>query len=264
MPGIDVNGTTLAYTDTGSGTPVVLAHSLFFNRTMFDPLVEYLAGRGFRTISYDHRNQGESASASRDECDMDTLADDAAALIQALDLGRVHYAGNSMGGFLALRLAARHPELVLTATAMGSSSEAEYKLAEYEPLVGVMEANGTTPVIDILLGVMFGKTSLTSRPELTDPWRETMLTLPTSIADSVHGVIFREEIRSELATCPTPVLAIAGAEDETYPQPISGANIADASGGSYVAVEAGGHSVALEQPERVGEHLVEFFASAKA
>ncbi|QYN22041.1 alpha/beta fold hydrolase [Amycolatopsis sp. DSM 110486] len=265
MPTIDVNGTSLAYTAAGpeSGTAVVLSHSLFFDRTMFAPLVEILAGEGFRTVAYDHRNQGGSAPDRRDRLDMDTLAADAAALIEALGLGPCHFVGNSMGGFVALRLAARRPDLLLTAAALGSSAEAENRLEEYQQLSGVVEAHGPGVIIDVLLRVMFGATSLTSRPQLCDPWRTFMAQLPPAIAESVHGVIHRTGIEAELAGCATPVLAVAGSEDETYPQPISGRTIAEASGGQYVVVAAAGHSVALEQPERVAEQLLGHFATVR-
>ena len=85
MPTIDVNNTTLAYDEVGDpdGIPLLLSHSLFFTRRMFDPLIEQL-GAGYRVVAYDHRGQGESASAPVDQLDMDTLSEDAAALIEAL------------------------------------------------------------------------------------------------------------------------------------------------------------------------------------
>jgi 3-oxoadipate enol-lactonase len=81
---------------------------------------------------------------------MDTLAEDAAALIEALDLAPCHFVGNSMGGFIALRLAA----------AMGSSAEEEYKKEDFGPLVSHLQEHGTTEVIDLLMYIMFGDTTM--------------------------------------------------------------------------------------------------------
>ena len=108
MPSLDVNGTTLHYTDDGprDAPALVLSHSLFFDHVMFDAQVEAFAGE-YRVVRYDHRGQGASARAPREELDMDTLTADAAALIEALDLTTVTFLGNSLGGFVALRLAAR-------------------------------------------------------------------------------------------------------------------------------------------------------------
>src|ERR1700733_12989491 len=173
MPIVEVNGTALGYSDTGPayGPPIVFSHSLFFDHTMFNTLGAFFSSLGFRAIAYDHRNQGGSARATRDQLDMDTLTEDAAALIEHLRLGRCHFVGNSMGGFVALRLAARRPDLLMTVSALGSSAEAEPRVEEYQSLLDVFDAQGPAPVLDVLMRTMFGDTSLASRPDVCRPWR---------------------------------------------------------------------------------------------
>lgn len=258
-----VNGTELAHAEVGppDGPGVLLSHSLFFDHRMFDGLSARLAEAGYRVVAYDHRNQGASARDERDRLDMDTLAEDAAALIEALELGPCHVVGNSMGGFVALRLAARRPDLLLSVSALGSSAEEEHQLAAFAPLVDHLSAHGTGDVLDTLAHIMFGDTSLAQRPELCATWRAFMADLPPGIGDSAHGVIHRPRMVEELAGCTVPVLAIEGAEDHAYPPPISGAHIAAATGGRHVTVEAAGHSVALERADVVADHLTAFFAS---
>jgi 3-oxoadipate enol-lactonase len=85
----------------------------------------FFSGRGFRGIAYDYRNQGRSAPAARKDLDMDTLTEDAASLVEQLRLAPRHFVGNSLGAFVALGLAARRPDLLLTVCALGSSVEAE-------------------------------------------------------------------------------------------------------------------------------------------
>ncbi len=261
MPTIEVNGTTLAYTDTGprDGTALLLSHSLFFHRGMFAPLVAQLGG-DVRVVSYDHRGQGESAAAPLAELDMDVLTEDAAALIRALNLGRVHAVGNSMGGFVALRLAARHPELLRSAVALGSSAEPEHQLAEFAPLVAQLQTAGVTDVVDVLMYIMFGDASLAAATPATVEWRAYIAGLPASIGDAAHQVIHRRGIVDELAGTGIPVLAIAGSQDHAYPPPVSSENIAAATGGRHVTVADAGHSVALEQPAAVAAHLREHLA----
>lgn len=266
MQQLAVNGTDLAYVDVGprDGVPVVLSHSLFFDHRMFDDLSGRLTGAGHRVVAYDHRNQGGSAPAPRDELTMETLTEDAAALIAALDLGRCHVVGNSMGGFVALRLAARHPDLLLSVAALGSSAEEEHQLPAFDPLVAHLTEHGPADVLDALMHVMFGDTSLASRPELCDPWRASMAALPPRIGDSAYAVVHRTRMIEELEGCRVPVLAVAGAEDHAYPQPISGVHVAAATGGREVTVPGAGHSVALEAPAVVAEHLASFFAETGA
>ncbi len=265
MDHVDVNGTQLAYLDQGpeDGDVVLLSHSLFFDSSMFDPLAALLNEAGYRTVAYDHRGQGgSSAAASREDLSMDNLTEDAAALIRALDIAPVHAVGNSMGGFITLRLAARHPDLVRTVATVGASSEEEHKLEEFAPLVDVLGQEGGAPVIDVLLHIMFGDATLAAGGPLVEHWREKMAALGPSIGDAAHQVIHRTRIVEELSACSVPVLAIAGEEDHAYPQPISGINIARASGGREATLAGAGHSASLEKPREAADLLLAHFASA--
>jgi 3-oxoadipate enol-lactonase len=121
LPTIEVNGTALAYEDTGGdGQAVVFSHALSRDRTMFAAQVARF-GRAYRVVTYDHRA----------DADTDTLAEDLAALIEALGLGPSHVVGN---GSVALRLVARRPELLRSAAVLSPSADEESVLGE---LVGV-------------------------------------------------------------------------------------------------------------------------------
>lgn len=266
MKSIEINGARIAYQDSGpeGGDVVLLSHTLFFNSSMFDPLVDLLNEAGYRTVAYDHRGQGASSPGTLDELSMDSLTEDAAALIQGLNLGPVHAVGNSMGGFVALRLAARHPELLRTAAALGSSAEEEFAIAEFEPMLEILgEKGGPANLIDTILYVMFGDTTLAAGGPFLGQWRTYMSQLDPSIRDSAYQVVHRTRIVEELQGVTVPVLAVAGAEDHTYPQPISGTNIAAATGGAEHTVAGAGHSIALEQPAAVADLLLEHFTQAK-
>ena len=266
MQTIQVNGTQIAYSQIGSpeGTPVVLSHSLFFDHSMFATLAGILSDNGYRVISYDQRGQGASAPSSRADLSVDNLTEDAAALIRKLGLGRVHAAGNSLGGFVTLRLAARHPELLISAAAMGSSAEEEHQLDAFAPLVDHLIEHGAGDVVDTLMHIMFGDATLAAKNDTTQQWRAFMSNLGPVIGDCAYQVIHRGRIIEELAGCAVPVLAIAGVDDHAYPPPISSANIAAATGGQSVTLDNAGHSVSLEQPEGVAEQLWAHVARAEA
>lgn len=264
MPKIDVNGTTLFYQDQGpKDAPVlVLSHSLFFDQNMFEHQAKHLT-KNFRIVRYDHRDQGQSASSELVSVDMDTHTDDATALIEALELGPCFFAGNSMGGFIALRLAARRPDLLKGCIVMGSSGELEYKLNEFSPLIEGLGTQGTKPFIDTLMYIMFGDDYLAdpSRSGERQYWYNYMLKLGTNIARSAHGVVHRAGILSELKNNKVPLLVMAGEQDHAYEVSLS-ENIAQTSTGSQMLViPKAGHSVSLEQPELVNHYIAHFIAS---
>lgn len=115
LPTIDVNGTTLDYDDTGGDGQSVV----FVDRTAFDEYLMADFGRAYRVVAYDLR-----------DADNDTLYEDAAALIEALELGPCHFVGDGTGGFVALRLVARRPELLRSAAIFSSSADEEAVLGE--------------------------------------------------------------------------------------------------------------------------------------
>jgi pimeloyl-ACP methyl ester carboxylesterase len=111
---VAVDGTELAYLEQGSGAPLVYVHGALSDIRYLEAEVPVLAKR-LRTIVYSRRyawpNQplGEGAT--------DLLAqhvDDLAGVIRALDAAPAHVVGISLGGTIALLLAARHPDLVRT------------------------------------------------------------------------------------------------------------------------------------------------------
>ena len=255
MPTIDVNGTTLGYDDTGGDGPaVVFSHSLFFDRTMFEGQVARF-GRAFRVVTYDHRGQGSSARSA--SVDMDTLAEDAAALIEALGLGPCHFVGNSMGGFVALRLVARRPELVRSAAVLSSSADEEGQVENFQALLD--HARATEVPVDALLHIMFGDTTLASRTELRERWRRHFAALDEAVLDAAEAVVQRKGVLGELVGATVPLLVLSGAEDHVYAPELS-RRIADtAANAHHVTVKRAGHSLAAERPDAVNDLLTAHF-----
>jgi len=100
----------------------------------------------FKVVAYDHRNTGQTTVAD-EPCTMETYADDAAALLEAVipaDKVPVHVIGISFGGMVAQHLAIRHPhlikKLVLCCCATGGEGGMSYPIHDwYEPGVTVEE-----------------------------------------------------------------------------------------------------------------------------
>lgn len=113
MPTISVNGVRLAYTLTGdTGPPLVLVHGSWADHSDWDQVVPIFAQR-FRVLTYDRRGHGQSECPAG-QGSLDEDAADLAALLEQLRLAPAHVVGLSLGGSIALRLAARRSELFRT------------------------------------------------------------------------------------------------------------------------------------------------------
>ncbi|WP_406835872.1 alpha/beta fold hydrolase [Streptomyces sp. AHU1] len=101
------DGTQIFYKDWGSGRPVVFSHGWPLTADAWDAQMKVMADNGFRAVAHDRRGGGRSGQPW-DGNDLDTYADDLAAVIEALDLQDVILVGHSTGGGEVTRYIGRH------------------------------------------------------------------------------------------------------------------------------------------------------------
>ena len=114
------DGTQIYYKDWGTGEPVVFSHGWPLNADSWEAQMLFLATHGYRCIAHDRRGHGRSSQPWNGN-DMDTYADDLAALIETLDLKRATLVGFSAGGGEVARYIGRHGTKRLAKAALISS-----------------------------------------------------------------------------------------------------------------------------------------------
>jgi pimeloyl-ACP methyl ester carboxylesterase len=263
-----LNGTDVDVEDTGApdGRPdapaIVFGHGLLFSGRMFAAQVEALRG-DHRCITIDWRGQGLSKPAADGRYDMDTLTSDVVALLDQLGLDQVHYAGLSTGGFVGMRLGARHPERLRSLTLLDTSAGPEdpEKISQYRLLGNIYRWIGARPLIGRASQIMFGRTTLAGPrgeavvAELVDILKGVDR---KGMRGAIAGVTDREPCEDLLPLISTPTLVIVGAEDVATPVAKSEAIAAGITGSRLEIVDGAGHSSTVEQPDVVTALIRDF------
>lgn len=264
MPTRTINGVRIHYEDMGTGPETILfSHGLLMSGEMFEAQVQALSER-YRCISYDHRGQARSQVAESGY-DMDSLTDDAAALIRELDAPPCHFAGLSMGGFVGMRLAIRHPELLKSLILMGTSAdpEPEQNRGPYRRLAFVGRWFGFRPVAKPIMQIMFGETFLAdpAAEAARNHWKKHLIGLDrVGTSRAAHGVIDRDGVYDQLNRIDTPTLILVGDEDvATVPAKAQRMHQAIA-GSQLVMIPGAGHSASIEQPALVTRAIENFLS----
>lgn len=263
MPTVELNATSIYYEDTGPGSTgetIAFSHGLLWNTTLFAHQIEALRGK-YRCIAWDHRGQGRSASDYRHCIGMELVTQDAIALLDHLALGPVHLAGLSMGGFVAMRIASRRPDLVKKLVLMETSADPEpiENVSRYRLLSNVVRTIGAWAVAKRASAIMVGKTMIgdPNRKQQLDEYRAVMMGR-RDIWRAVNGVIDRGGIYDELSRIRAETLVIVGDEDVATPKPKAERIVAAIAGSRLEVIPHAGHSSPVEEPAAVTAALGRF------
>lgn len=254
-----VRDTRLWTVDTGGEGPIVaFSHGLLWSADMYRPQIEALRDR-YRCIAWDHRGQGRSDVPEGDEVSIETVTDDAIALVESLG-EPVHFVGLSMGGFVGMRLAARRPELVRSLALLETASDPEpsANVPKYKRLNLAARYLGMQSfLVKKVMPIMFAQSFLDDpdrQGEVREQERQMRSNAP-SIYKAVNGVIRREACTHELRAIQCPTLVLRGTEDAAIARERSRGLLEHIEQATWVEVEGAGHTSTMEQPEAVNAAL---------
>ena len=252
MPQIRVNNVNLFYEETGSGAETMLfSHGYLMDHTMFNTQIGAFREQ-FRCIAYDQRGHGRS-EAITSSYDLDALVNDAIGLIEALEMGPVHFVGMATGGYVGLRLALHRPELLKSLTLIDTSAdvEAKDKLSQYNLLLKTVNLVGWRPVIGRVMPILFYEVFLKDdqRQDEVKRWRKIITGHNVKAVTAFgHAIFSRDSVVDQLGNINTPTVVIVGKHDvatpATYAQTMAD-RIHDAR---LRVIPDAGHSAVVEKP----------------
>jgi pimeloyl-ACP methyl ester carboxylesterase len=254
----------LAYADQGPGPVVVLLHGFPLSGAMWQ---EQLSGIGsiYRVIAPDLRGHGESP-VPEGIYTMDAMADDVVELLETLEIsGPVVIGGLSMGGYVALSIAARYPTRVRALMLMDTRAGADTPEAAQgreATAKAVVAADSAQPVVDAMLPRLFCKMTLEQRPERVEPMKAVMEKMsPQGIAGALRGMAVRPDRRGELPKIAVPTLVLVGEEDVITPPSEAKAMVAAIPHARLEVVPEGGHLAPYENPSVANAAILRFLKS---
>jgi 3-oxoadipate enol-lactonase len=269
MATIEIDGTTLYYEDTGPGSTgetIAFSHGLLWGTELFEPQIAALRGR-YRCIAWDHRGQGKSGADHRENIGIELVWQDAVRLLESLGTGAVHFVGLSMGGFVAMRMAARRPDLVRSLILLETSADPEpiENVARYRLLTRVTRLLGPRLTRNKVAPIMLGKTILTDKGRRDDVARFVdLMSRRRDIWRAVNGVVDRGGVYHELGRISAPTVVVVGDEDVATPRPKAERIAAAIPGAKLVGVPRAGHSSPVEEPQAVTAAIEQFLSSLPA
>jgi pimeloyl-ACP methyl ester carboxylesterase len=259
MPIAEVNGQRLYYEDTGgSGPPVVFSHGLFMDHEMFAPQVEALKG-AYRCITWDERGHAGSASDTLAPFSYYDSADDLAALLNHLGIDQAVLAGMSQGGFLSLRCALTHPQVVRALILIDTQAGCEdpERLKGHMQLAGAWASGGLSDEIagiveSIILGVDWSG---------AEAWKAKWRTIaPVNLMGCMETLATRDDLTGKLGQIKVPALVIHGDADAAIDLGLAKTLAAGLPDAELVVVPGAGHAANLTHPETVNSAIERFLA----
>ncbi len=239
---------------------VMLSHSLASGMSMWDYQLAALQS-DFRVLRYDTRGHGGS-EAPPPPYRLDELVEDAAALLDALEIPRVHFVGLSMGGMIAQGLALGHPHRLLslclcsTAAAMPETAQ-----PAIQARIDTAQAEGMQALVEGTLARWFTPGFLKDRPPGVDRIRRQLLATPVAGYVGCTEAIRKLNYLDQLRCISLPTLVLVGADDPGTPVSASQAIHERIPGSRLEVVTAAMHLANVEHPEIFNRALVDFLKS---
>ena len=217
MPRMTVNSTSIHYRwDGPENAPVVMmAHSLASDLRMWDLQIAELVEAGYRVLRYDHRGHGGS-EVPPGPYRMETLAEDAIRLMDALGLGKVHFVGLSMGGMVGQVLGSAHGNRLHSLTISSTSSHVP-PADLWQERIQAVTSQGMGAVADGTVDRWFTQAGQDRLPDAVHQIRQTILETSADGFCACCAAIRDMDLREAIRAVTVPTQITVGEHDQGTP-----------------------------------------------
>lgn len=271
MPTITtLDGTDIYFKDWGRGRPVVLSHGWPLNADSWEAAQLFLAHNGYRVIAHDRRGHGRS-SQPWDGNEMNTYADDLAALIEELDLREATLVGFSTGGGEVARYVGRHGTSRVAQIALVSAVPPFMVRTEDNPdgvpvevfddIRAASLADRSQCYRDLADGPFFGnnRPGQDPSPGMRDAFWAQGLQAGARNAYECIAAFSATDFRADLDAVDVPALVIHGDDDQVVPIDVGGRRSAERLKNSQLIVYPGApHGITDTHKDRLNNDLLTF------
>jgi 3-oxoadipate enol-lactonase len=231
----------------GTGSPLVLIHGLASSMSLWAGL-EQSQLEGTQIISYDLRGHG----ASDRPTGAHTLAKhvaDLIGLLTALEVKRATFAGHSLGGMIAMELAASHPELVASLVLLDTTASFPQATRDmFFEFASSASFNGMSAVADTFIDLSFTPQFREANPKMVATVRKGILASDAASFAAAARMVAKADLNSRLAQIHCPTLVLVGAQDSLTPPELTKAVATGISGAQFQMIPDSGHAAPVEQP----------------
>jgi 3-oxoadipate enol-lactonase len=216
MPMIDVNDALLNIQVEGrdGGPTVMLSNSLGTTMQMWEPQMATLT-KLFRVIRYDRRGHRKS-SVPPGPYSMELLGKDVLAILDDLNIERVHWCGLSIGGMVGQWLGANAPQR-LDRIVLASTSSFFPEQINWDKRLDIIRQSGLAPIANSVIASWFTRDFREREPEIVKRVREMLLATPAEGYIGASQAIADMDNREFLPRIKSPTLVIAGRQDPSTP-----------------------------------------------
>lgn len=251
--------------EQGAGSPLVLLHPFPFAADVWSGEIEALSARR-RVIAPSLRGFGRTVPFETTTApSVDGMADDVAALLDALRVDEpVALGGLSMGGYVALAFARRHPgrlRALVLADTRAEPDDADAR-AKRDASIARVEKGEVAAFVDDMLAKLAGETTRAERPDVVKRIRELMLRTPAAtITKALAALRDRPDARPHLGSIRVPALVLVGTEDVVTPPEAAEVMVKAIPEATLVTIPKAGHLSNVEAPGAFHEAVERFLAS---